>query len=226
MKTQPFSGRLRAEIRPSFASTAHRLKARPRPPPVPSTEFLERPEQVVDCLVRQTVAFIQNLEEHALGAGADPQRDGGRRPGEFEGILQEVSHDPREDLSIRVNHHAILDGQHRECDAFGVCLDGCGRREFVDESCHEEWRPILDVLGETDLGERPTQETAYAHEAAIEHGGGAPAGAHVPGLDHFERDDCGVGQILHLMRQEPEAFVPDAPTRRRGWTDCVRARTR
>ena len=171
-------------------------------------EFVERPEQVVDRLVRQTVAFIQNLEEHALGAGADPQRDAGRRPGELEGILQQVSHNPREDLSIRVNHHAILDGQHCECDAFDICFDGCGRHEFVDESCYEEWRPILDVLGETDFGERPTQETAYAHKAALEHSGGAPAGARIPSLDHFERDDCGVGQILHLVRQEPEAFVP------------------
>ncbi len=36
VKTHPLLGRLRAEIRPLFASTPHRLKARPRPKPVRS----------------------------------------------------------------------------------------------------------------------------------------------------------------------------------------------
>ena len=33
-------------------------------------------------------------------------------------------------------------------------------REFFNESGHQEWLPILDALGETDLGERATNERA------------------------------------------------------------------
>ena len=33
-------------------------------------------------------------------------------------------------------------------------------REFFDEFGHQEWLPILDALGEPDLGERATDERA------------------------------------------------------------------
>ena len=85
------------------------------------------------------------------------ERDGGPRPGELEGVLQQVSHDRREDLPVGLDRHAILDGHHGECDAPGVCLQCCGRRELLDESGHQELLPILDALRETDLGERATQ---------------------------------------------------------------------
>ena len=38
--------------------------------------LLERAEELVDVPARQTAALVLDLDEHALGAGADPQRDG------------------------------------------------------------------------------------------------------------------------------------------------------
>ena len=76
------------------------------------------------------------------------------RPGELERVLQQVSHHRREDLPVGLDQHAILDGQHGERDAPGVCLQCCGRRELFDESGHQELLPILDALCEPDLGER------------------------------------------------------------------------
>ena len=122
--------------------------------------LLERAEQLVDVPVRETAAFVLDLDEHALGAGADPQRDGGTRPGELEGVLQQVSHDRREDLPVGLDRHAVLDGHDGERDAPGVGLQCRGRREFFDESGHQESLPILDALRETDLGERAANERA------------------------------------------------------------------
>ena len=39
--------------------------------------LLERAEQVVDVAARETAAFILDLDQDPLGAGADAQRDGG-----------------------------------------------------------------------------------------------------------------------------------------------------
>ena len=44
--------------------------------------------------------------------GADPQRDGGPGPRELEGVLQQVSHDRREDLPVGLDRHSVLDGHH------------------------------------------------------------------------------------------------------------------
>src|SRR5437868_9931641 len=51
--------------------------------------LLERVEQVVGVSPRKPAAFILDLEEHAIVAGADPERDGGRRPRELEGVLEQ-----------------------------------------------------------------------------------------------------------------------------------------
>ena len=109
---------------------------------------------------RETAAFVLDLDEHALGAGADPERDGRPRPGELEGVLQKVSHDRREDLPVSLDRHAVFDGHHDQSDATGVRLQCRGRCEFFDESGHQELLPILDALGETDLGERASNERA------------------------------------------------------------------
>jgi hypothetical protein len=62
--------------------------------------LLERPKELVDIPTRQTAALVLDLDEHALGARANPERDGRPRPGELEGVLQKVSHDRGEDLSV------------------------------------------------------------------------------------------------------------------------------
>ena len=73
--------------------------------------LLERAEQLVDVPARETAAFVLDLDEHALGAGADPERDGGPGPGELEGVLQKVSHDRGEDLPVGLDRHAVFDGR-------------------------------------------------------------------------------------------------------------------
>ena len=82
------------------------------------------------------------------------------RAGELECVLQKVSHDRREDLSVGLDRHSVFDGHHGQSDAPGVCLQCGGRREFFDEFGHQEWLPILDALRETDLGERATNQRA------------------------------------------------------------------
>ena len=122
--------------------------------------LLERAEQFVDVPTRETAAFVLDLDEHALGAGADPERDGG---------------------TGRVNLNAFCSRfpttAARTCRSASIATPSstgitvslmprafaskcCGRREFVDESGHQEWLPILDALREPDLGERATDERA------------------------------------------------------------------
>ena len=43
--------------------------------------LLERAEQLVDVPTGETAAFVLDLDEHALGAGADPERHGGTEGG-------------------------------------------------------------------------------------------------------------------------------------------------
>jgi hypothetical protein len=62
--------------------------------------LLEWPEQRVAASIGKTTAFILDLNQHALGAGVDPKRDGGLRPGELERIPQEVSDHRREDSTV------------------------------------------------------------------------------------------------------------------------------
>ena len=117
-------------------------------------------EKPVDVPVWETAAFVLDFNEHALGAGADPERDAGTRPGELECVLQYVLHNRRKDLSVSLDCHAIFDGHHGQPDAPGVRLQSCRRREFLDESGHEERLATLGGLGEADLGERATNQSA------------------------------------------------------------------
>src|SRR4029079_13542782 len=44
--------------------------------------LLERTKELVGIRTRQAAALVLDLDEHALGARADPERDGGARPRE------------------------------------------------------------------------------------------------------------------------------------------------
>ena len=122
--------------------------------------LLERAEQVVEVFIRKTAAFVLDLNEHALGAGADPERDGSPRARELECVLQEVSHCRREDLSVGLDRHSIFYGYDGQCDAPGVCFQCCGERELLDKFGDLELLPMLDGPGETDLGERTINQRA------------------------------------------------------------------
>jgi hypothetical protein len=95
-----------------LASAPHLLKARPSPSACSiRASLFERPEQRVAVATRKTTAFVLNLDRHAIGADADPQRDGRMRLGEVECVLQQVSDDGGHGLSIGLDGHTIL---HRE----------------------------------------------------------------------------------------------------------------
>ena len=104
--------------------------------------------------------------------------------------MQEVSHHCREDLPVRLDGHAVLDGHDAEGDAPGVRFHRGGRRELGDEFGDEELLQILDTLGEPDLGERAADEGVQSRQAAMEHAPGAPGYADVAGLEHVEGEDA------------------------------------
>ncbi len=123
--------------------------------------LLERAEQFVHVPARETAAFVLDLDEHALGAGADAERDSGTRPGELEGVLQEVSHHRREDLAVSFDRDAVCRrASPSSLMPRAFASNRRGGRELVDESGHQELLPILHALGETDLGERAIDERA------------------------------------------------------------------
>jgi hypothetical protein len=80
--------------------------------------LLERAKELVDIPTRQTAALVLDLDEHSLGARANPERDGRPRPGELEGVLQEVSHDRGEDLPVSLDRHALFDRRDGQTDQY------------------------------------------------------------------------------------------------------------
>ena len=124
MKTHPFQAGCAQRSGHCSLRRPVGSKARPRPKPVRSALRCSNGRNSSSTFPSaETAAFVLDLDEHALGAGADPERDGGMRPGELESVLQHVSHDRREDLSVSLDRHSILDGHHGESDATGVCLN-------------------------------------------------------------------------------------------------------
>src|SRR4030095_4321474 len=67
--------------------------------------LLERAKQLVDIPTRQAAALVLDLNEHSLGAGANPECDGGPRPRELEGVLQKVCDHRGEHLFVGRNPH-------------------------------------------------------------------------------------------------------------------------
>ena len=88
VKTHPLSGVARIDptiVRFGAPSAEGEAKAQARSI---DAALLERAEQLVDVSTQETATFVLDLDEHALGAGADPERDGGMRAGELECVLQ------------------------------------------------------------------------------------------------------------------------------------------
>jgi hypothetical protein len=79
--------------------------------------LLERAEQFVNIVARETATLVLHLGEHAFGAGADPQRDGRVRARKLEGILQHIRQHRGQDVSVGFDGYAILYWQHCQCDA-------------------------------------------------------------------------------------------------------------
>src|SRR4029450_13019870 len=95
--------------------------------------LLERAKQLVDIPTRQAAALVLDLDEHALGACANPECDGGPRPRELEGVLQKVS-DPRgEQLSVGRNRQGLVDRRDGQSDSTRIRIQWPRRRDFLDE---------------------------------------------------------------------------------------------
>src|SRR6476660_9046802 len=107
-------------------------KAKPQTGSI-GASLLESVERFDVVPTRKAAAFVLHLDDNPVGAGTGPQRNGGSAAGEFERVLQQVSHHCREDLSIGLDRHVPFGWLHRERDAIGTGLQGCGRHELVDE---------------------------------------------------------------------------------------------
>src|SRR4029079_17912914 len=70
--------------------------------------LLERAKQLVDIATRQAAALVLDLDEHALGAGANPECNGGPGPRELEGVLQKVCDHRGEHLSVGRNRQGLV----------------------------------------------------------------------------------------------------------------------
>src|SRR5688572_9098682 len=82
--------------------------------------LLERAEEVVGIRAGQATAFVLDLDEDALGAGAHPQRHDRVRPRELERVLQQIGHDGSEHLSISLDGDAFVHRHNGELHAPGV----------------------------------------------------------------------------------------------------------
>src|SRR5687768_15228021 len=122
--------------------------------------LFERAEELLDIAIRETPALVLDLDAHALRAGVNREGDGGTRPGELEGVLQQVSYDRSEDVPVNLDRHSGFDGHHDQSDATGVRVQCRGRFDFFDESGYEDWLPVLNGLRETNLRERASDERA------------------------------------------------------------------
>ena len=120
--------------------------------------LLERTKEVVDIPPRQAAALVLNLDEHALGACADPERDGGPRSRELEGVLKKVCDHRGEHLSVGRNRQGLVDRRDGQSDTTRIRVQCRGRREFLDELCDTELLPVLNPLRETHFGQRTRHE--------------------------------------------------------------------
>ena len=84
--------------------------------------LLERTEELAGVLNRQASALVLDLDQDALGAGADPEGHAGVRSRELDGVLQEVSHHRGEDRAIRLDQHVLSAGYHAEREHPGRVL--------------------------------------------------------------------------------------------------------
>ena len=145
--------------------------------------LLERAEQLIHVPSRQTAAFIQDLDEHTLGAGRGKRHVATAAfSSTVRRRLPSVALAPTRRVTVvrgRVNLNAFcnrfsntaartcrsasittrFDGNDDESDALGVGLQGCGGREFFDEIGQLNWLPLLDAVVETEFGERTINES-------------------------------------------------------------------
>jgi hypothetical protein len=92
---------------------------------VPLFEWIEQPGEV---RVRDAAAFVLDLDEHALRAGAGLEGDGRARHRELERILKQVPDDGREDFSIGLNRDSVFNGHHCQLNASRARHQCGGRR--------------------------------------------------------------------------------------------------
>jgi len=120
--------------------------------------LLERAKQLVDVSTGQAAALILDLDEHALGVCANRERHGGPRPRELEGVLQQVSDNSGEHLSVGRNRQSLVDRRDGQPDTTRIRIQCRRRRELLDELCHTEWLPVLNPLRETHFRQRTSHE--------------------------------------------------------------------
>ena len=128
------------------------------------------------------------------------------------GVLQKISHDRGEDLSVGLDRHAVFDGHGGQYDATSVRLQCRGRCDFFDEPRNQESLPILNALRETDLRER--DRLMSAREAMRLRWSTVPVLPAAFPVFNFERHDRRVEQVAQFMSQSPARSLPRAASLR------------
>lgn len=139
--------------------------------------LLERVKELVD-IPRQSAALVLDFDEHVRGACANLERDSRPRPRELEGVLQKVSDNRGENLSVGRDRQAHFDRRDDEADATSIRLQCRRRGDLSDERGNGKLLRVLNALRETDFGKRTDNERVRGQEAAMKHGAGAPRHVH------------------------------------------------
>jgi hypothetical protein len=116
--------------------------------------LLERAKELVGIPAWQAAALVLDLDEHALGACANPECDGRPRPRELEGVLEKVSDYRGKHLSVGRNRQGVVDRRDDQSDATRIRIQCRRRRDFLDEPCNAELLPVLNALRETYFRQR------------------------------------------------------------------------
>ncbi len=172
MNTQPAPGRLRTWSVPPFASTLRRLMGNPRPRPGASSPSWANGRKISSALPSgEAATFVLDVDQKATVDGVGVEGHATARPGERDGVLQDVRHRRREDLSVALDGEALLDGRHDEFEVLGRGIDRGGHLHVGDEVHDHDSLPTRREPGsQTHVDERPVDEVTQPDQAAIEQG--------------------------------------------------------
>lgn len=168
--------------------------------------LLERTEQFLGVAAREPPALILNLDEYAILATADLQRDHGVRTRELAGVLQQVAQHGGEHLRIRFDGQALLDARYGQPNAPCVGVQHRRRRHVGDEGRERDRLWILDATPQLYFRERAVDQGPQCEETAVEDRAGAAGDADIASLEDFVGQNRGVHQIPQFMREEPKTF--------------------
>jgi hypothetical protein len=163
-------------------------------------------KQVRDPSLLETAALVLDCNEDAGGYGFHAKHHASARTSELDGVLQEIAHDRREDLSVRVDRERLVARNDRQVQVARLEVQGGGGGDLFEEAGQHDVFGVLDAGREAHLGEGAIDRVAQAQQAAPEHGARAPVDANRRRFQDCKGRKRRMGQIPQLVSQEAEAF--------------------